>query len=374
MSSSTLPAAARGDAQVAPIWNVPYNRNPHFMGRDEDLKELRMSLASREPVRRVQAIHGLGGVGKSQVAAEFAYRFAGDFQIVWWMSADEPATLALAYSKLGQALGMRFPDGAKLDDIRHHVRRVLNGRHDWLLIFDNAAGPDDVKNYIPTDRTGQVLITSRNPNWGTVARPFSLRGMKRADAVGFLLSRTGRQGRGDSATRLAMALGDLPLALEQAAACIEQTGISFNDYLKRFETHWAELLKDVRYAGDYPDSVAMTWELSFRQVQEDMPPAADLMSLCAFLHADDISRALLREGAPRLPDELARTILDVVAFDEAVAALRKFSLIDTSEKAFSIHRLVGALARDRLTEDERLQWSTAAVDLVRGSFQFDSQD
>ncbi|HEV2296409.1 MAG TPA: FxSxx-COOH system tetratricopeptide repeat protein [Tepidisphaeraceae bacterium] len=374
MSSSTVPAASRADQQLAPIWNVPYNRNPHFLGRDEDLNELHVSMGARDPRTRVQAIHGLGGVGKSQLALEYAYRYASEYQIVWWLSADEPATLALMYSKLGQRLGMRFPDGAKLDDIRHHVRRVLNGRHDWLLIFDNAAGPEDVQNYIPQERTGQVLITSRNPNWGAVARPFPLRGMKRADAVAFLLSRTGRQGRGDDATRLAMALGDLPLALEQAAACVEQTGISFNDYLKRFETHWAELLKEVKYAGDYPDSVAMTWELSFRQVQEDMPAAADLLSLCSFLHPDEISRSLLREGAPRLPDSLARTILDVVSFDEAVAALRRYSLIDTTEKSFSIHRLVGALARDRLSDEERLSWATDAVNLVRGSFQFDSQD
>ena len=374
MASSTISAASKADAQVAPIWNVPYNRNPHFAGRDSDLTELHVALGSRDPVKRVAAIHGLGGVGKTQVAVEYAYRFASEFQIVWWLSSDEPATLALMYSKLGQRLGMRFPEGAKLDDVRHHVRRVLNGRHDWLLIFDNAAGPEDVQNYIPQERTGQVLITSRNPNWGSVARPFPLRGLKRAEAVAFLLSRSGRQGRGDSATRLAMALGDLPLALEQAAACIEQTGISFNDYLSRFETHWAELLKEVKYAGDYPDSVAMTWELSFRQVQEDMPAAADLLSLCSFLHPDDISRALLREGAPRLPEDLARTILDPVAFDDAVAALRRYSLIDTSEKSFSIHRLVGALARDRLTDDERLDWANHAISLVRGSFQFDSQD
>jgi len=374
MPSSTIPATSRADAQIAPIWNVPYNRNSHFQGRDDDLSELHVALGSREPLKRVTAIHGLGGVGKTQLAVEYAYRYAKEFQIVWWLSADEPATLALMYSKLGQRLGMRFPEGAKLDDVRHQVRRALNGRNDWLLIFDNAAGPEDVQNYIPQDRTGQVLITSRNPNWGVVARPFPLRGMKRADAVSFLLSRTGRQGRGDSATRLAMALGDLPLALEQAAACIEQTGISFNDYLKRFETHWAELLKEVKYAGDYPDSVAMTWELSFRQVQEDMPAAADLLSLCSFLHPDDISRALLREGAPRLPEELARTILDLVSFDEAVAALRRYSLVETSEKSFSIHRLVGALARDRLSDEERTEWATHAINLVRGSFQFDSQD
>jgi tetratricopeptide (TPR) repeat protein len=374
MPNSTLPAAARPDAQVAPVWNVPYNRNPHFVGRDADLDELHVSLGSRDDAKRVQAIHGLGGVGKTQLAVEYAYRYAKDFQIVWWLPADESATLGLAYAKLGQRLGMRFPDGAKLDDIRHHVRRVLNGRHDWLLVFDNAAGPEDVKNYLPQERTGQVLITSRNPNWGAVARPFPLRGMKRADAVAFLLSRTHRHGKGDEATRLAMALGDLPLALEQAAACIEQTGISFADYLARFETHWAELLKEVKYAGDYPDSVAMTWELSFRQVQEDMPAAADLLSLCAFLHPDDISRALLREGAPRLPENLARTILDAVAFDEAVAALRRYSLIDTGERSFSLHRLVGALARDRLSDEERTSWATDAVNLVRGSFQFDSQD
>ncbi|MDQ3440060.1 MAG: hypothetical protein M3478_06885, partial [Planctomycetota bacterium] len=88
MSSSTMPAASRADAQIAPIWNVPYNRNPHFAGRDEDLNELHVSLGSREPNKKVAAIHGLGGVGKTQVAVEYAYRCAKDFQIVWWLSAD----------------------------------------------------------------------------------------------------------------------------------------------------------------------------------------------------------------------------------------------------------------------------------------------
>ena len=115
MPSSTMPAASRVDAQVAPIWNVPYNRNPHFLGRDDDLHELHVSLGSRDPNKRVQAIHGLGGVGKTQIAVEFAYRFAKDFQIVWWLPSDEPATLALMYAKLGQHLGMKFPEGAKLD-------------------------------------------------------------------------------------------------------------------------------------------------------------------------------------------------------------------------------------------------------------------
>src|SRR5439155_6062329 len=125
--------------------------------------------------------------------------------------------------------------------------------------------------------------TSRNPNWESIARPFPLRPMKRVDSVQFLLNRTGQKKTDTSVGMLAQALGDLPLAMEQAAACIERTRIDFTAYLKRFETQWAELLGQVRTSGAYPDSVEATWELSLRRLQAEDPAATDLPALVAFL-------------------------------------------------------------------------------------------
>ena len=118
---------------------------------------------------------------------------------------------------------MKIPEGTGLDDIRHALRRVLDMRGDWLLIFDNAAGVDDIRNYIPIETQGHVIVTSRNPNWESIARTFPLKPMKRVDSVQFLLQRSGISKPDTAVGMLAQALGDLPLAMEQAAACIERT-------------------------------------------------------------------------------------------------------------------------------------------------------
>ncbi len=324
--------------------------------------------------RRVVAICGLGGVGMTQLALEFVHRFRDDYKIVWWVNADEAATLSLGYAKLATHLGMKIPEGTSLDDIRHALRRKLNERSDWLLIFDNAAGVEDIRNFLPQDRKGHVLITSRNPNWEAIARPFLLKPMKRGDSVQFLMSRTG-QSKSDSAVgMLAQALGDLPLAMEQAAACIERTRMDFGGYLKRFETHWAELLGEVRDRGEYPDSVEMTWAISVRQLHEEAPSAANLLNLLAFLGPDAIPRHLLQTGAAMLPEGLPAIVMDHQLLSAAITSLRNYSLIDDDGKVMGVHRLVGTLVRDRLNETERRVWAEAAVKMLVCAFKFDSHD
>jgi tetratricopeptide (TPR) repeat protein len=355
-------------------WNVPYQRNVHFTGREEELSDLSTSLAANESARHVQVICGLGGIGKTQLALEYAYRFKDSYKIVWWINSDEPATLSLGYAKLAAQLDMHIPEGTGLDDIRHAVRRKLNGRNDWLLIFDNVAGVDDVRNYLPQDRTGHVIITSRNPNWESVARPVLLRPMKRVDSVQFLLARTGKKKTDTSVGMLAQALGDLPLAMEQAAACIERTRIDFTGYLKRFETHWAELLSEVKDSTDYPDSVEMTWEISFRQLQDESPSAAELLNLLSFLGPDAIPRTLLRAGADDLPATLSDIVANDNTLDEAIASLRNYSLIDEDGGLIGVHRLVGTLVRDRLHDTERKTWAESAIRAVATAFRFDTYD
>src|SRR5881409_1619 len=183
MTSDSKPSGAGSPVaqatQATHAWSVPYARNIHFTGREEELADLKRSLISDQASRRVQVICGLGGVGKTQLALEYVYRNKNDYNVVWWINADEPATLALGYAKLATQLGMSIPEGMSLDDIRHALRRKLDERADWLLIFDNVTAADDIKNYLPIERKGHVIITSRNPNWDTVARTLPLRPMKR---------------------------------------------------------------------------------------------------------------------------------------------------------------------------------------------------
>ena len=352
------------------IFSVPYPRNPNFTGRDRLLDSLHRSLKSEDAAQRVQAVYGMGGVGKSHLALEYAHRHREDYGIVWWVPSEDPATASLHLAKLANRLGLRTPGEVTPEAVREALRRELSSRSDWLLVFDNASGPDDIAPLLP-DRTGSILITSRNPNWGGLAQSFCLRVLERSDSIAFLQKRTGLSNRDGSAGKLAQALGDLPLALEQAAATIEQTRITFADYLTRYEGHWAELLRSGRTPGDYPDTIAMTWELAFREVSRDVPVAAALLNLCSFLAPMEIPRSLLNETAASLPRPLSTSVADPVALDAVIGRLHHYSLIEANEKTISLHRLVAALVRDRLPQQQRENWCDVALRMMAGSFDFD---
>ena len=238
--------------------------------------------------------------------------------------------------------------------------------------MDNAPGPEELLNYIPQGSAGHVLITSRNPSWGGVAGTLLVREFQEAEALEFLLRRTNQTDEA-GATTLAKELGYLPLALEQAGAYVEATGRSLSDYLELFHTRQRQLLRRGRPA-DYPATVATTWDISMQQAREASPASPDLLSLCAFLAPDDIPRELLSQGTEHLPKSLARVVADPTTFDDAVAALRRYSLVGAAGDALSVHRLVQAVARDRLATRARKRWAEAAVRLVDAAFPFAQND
>jgi nucleoside phosphorylase/tetratricopeptide (TPR) repeat protein len=372
----------RGQVEPEPparIWNVPHQRNLNFTGRDQLLKDLRQSLTSGEATALTQAaLHGLGGVGKTQLALEYAYRHAPDYDLVWWVRSEDPVTLASDYAGLAGPLDLPEKGAADQETQVTAVRQALGQRGKWLLIFDNAGEPQDLTGFRPQGGGGQVLITSRNPAWGGVARPLDVKVWDRPESVAFLLKRTGRKVTTDekekaAAWQLAEELGDLPLALEQAGAYIEACGCSIADYLAMFRSQRQEVLKRGKPSQDYPDTVATTWELSFQKVKEASLAAADLLNLCAFLAPDDIPRELLVEGAEHLPESLDAAVHDPVAFNDALAVLRRYSLMEVADDALAVHRLVQAVVRDRLNKKGKEQWAGAAGEMVNEAFPFDIQ-
>jgi len=191
--------------------------------------------------------------------------------------------------------------------------------------------------------------------------------MERAESVAFLLKRTGQTDEA-AAGQLAETLGDLPLALAQAGAYVSQTGTTFPAYLDLFQSRRTELWAKERPPFDYPATVDTTWDLAFQQVQRASPAGADLLNLCAFLAPDDIPQDLLREGAQHLPRPLAEAVADPLKFDQAVAALLQYSLLERTGDALSVHRMVQAVARDRLAEGDRRTWAGATAQIVDGAF------
>ncbi|OGP74033.1 MAG: hypothetical protein A2Y80_01030 [Deltaproteobacteria bacterium RBG_13_58_19] len=218
-----------------------------------------------------------------------------------------------------------------------------------------------------------MLVTSRNPHWQSLAQPVSVPVWPREEAVQFLLRRTGQTDAG-AAQRLAESLGDLPLSLEQAGAYIAETGISLADYGELFQNRRDDLWGEEKAPLDYQHTVATTWSLTLDQVRQEAPEGADLLNLSSFLGPEDIPLFLLETEIDHIPESLKSIVTDPLARNRAVAALVRYSLVKKSGEGLTVHRLVQAVVRDRLVEEEREAWAAAAAKLVNSAFPFDSDD
>ncbi len=360
------------DSALPCLWNVPFNRNPNFAGRSELLVRLHRDLTSGRPGAGTQVLCGLGGVGKTQLAVEYAYRHARDYRLVRWIRADEPATLVADYAALAGELRLPTAEDRNQQQNLEAVRDWLNQNSGWLLVFDNAEGPGAVRDLLPQADTGHVLITSRNPNWRGCASAVKLSPLQPGDAVGFLLKRTGQPDR-EAAALLADELGCLPLALEQAGAYIDANAVLFADYLRLFRERRRLLWAREREPAGYQGKVTTTWNLAIEQVRRGCPAAADLITFAAFLAPDEIPLILFRPGAKHLPKRLAEAITDDLQMNDLIGALRRYSLVDGSGGTFAIHRLVQAVTRESMSQAECARWTAGALEATLAALPDDAK-
>ncbi len=350
------------------VWNVPYHRNPDFTGRTELLAEIRKAVMSR----KVTVLVGSAGVGKTQLAVEYAYRYARTYSMVWWIRAsDLLGSLKDAYVRLSGSLPMLPDKSTSSQSTTSLVQQQLDQRGNWLLVLDGVdeATQLELPLHLPVPRNGRILVTSRLAKWSDPhAQVLNVGNLTRAEAVEYLLRRMGRSDDAGAAA-VATALGDMPLALDTAAAFIEATGISFSDYRNQL-VHGRWNLLDSGSTERSITTVGDELRHSFRQVKLEAPGAADLLSLCAFLASDDIPRELVAQYAQNLQSHLIDVTSDAIALDQAIAALRRYTFVEVVGDALSVPPIVQAVVRD---EVER-RWAGIAVGLVNGVFPFDSDD
>src|SRR3989440_6562691 len=350
---------------LPPIWNIPYPQNPLFTGRDDLLTKLAATLRAGQPTALSQphAISGLGGIGKTQLALEHAYRSRQDYQVVLWAQAETREALTSSFQAIAALLGLSEQEAPESARVITAVKDWLRTHTDWLLILDNA---DDLKlahEFLPPSVSGHVLLTTRAQATGRFARRLEIEILPTEQGALFLLRRAGLLApdaiveqapahERDQACAICEELGGLPLALDQAGAYIEATGCSLADYQRLFQSRRAELLAEHHgLINDHPRSVATTWSLSFAQVEQKNPAAADLLRLCAFLAPDAIPETIITQGASHLGPQLAPVGTDAYLLNQAIAALRAYSLVQreaSSEGGFllSVHRLVQAVLKD----------------------------
>jgi Tfp pilus assembly protein PilF len=325
----------------AAIFNVPVMTRT-FVGRERALEQLGDGLVGEGAVAvtQVDAIHGLGGVGKTQLAARYARVHREDYDVIWWVRAEAPATLRADLGALAVALGLVDVDVDEPDAVAAAAGWLArNGR--WLLVFDNVTSPVAIAELVPEGEGGHVLITSRaHADWRSLsARPIALDVWEREESREFLRARSGEHDAGVLGD-VADALGDLPLALEQAAAYANTKAITLTAYRERLRDRAPELFAAGQPAG-YRHTVATVWNLAFSELAEQ-PVAADLARVCAHLAPARIPRELL-DAYTDVGDDPAVTAALV---DDAIELLLGYALLTaTADSTLAMHRLVQDVAR-----------------------------
>ena len=332
-------------------------RNSHFVGREDLLSTVRELLGNGPVALTPSADHQLGGTGRTQLAAEYAYRYADTYDLVWWIPAEQTAGMRAALVGLAQRLGL--PEARDINRTLGAVRDALSRGEpyrNWLVVFENANRPEDITPYLPSG-AGHVLVTSRNPRWTSeVAQAVPVGVFDRTDSVDFLRRRNPELPVA-GAERLADRLDDVPMALDQAAAARDATGWSVDEYLHRYDERAGELA--------FPTPIRVAWGLAADALRAASPAAARLLELCAFLASAPVSWHLLwaARGLDLAPD-LARTVRVERRLKAAMRLIGRYGLadLDPPGECLIVHPLVRGMLSQELSSDQH----SARLRAVRG--------
>jgi len=338
-------AAAEGHSQALKPPPRPFVGAPpriaSFTGRADELDRLDAILIGGRPVAVTQntrtgraAVQGIGGVGKTSLAVEYAYRYRDLYAGVWWCSAESRTDLVTSLARLAEELGVAAVDEADLEKAAQAaLRKLAEQRATFLLVYDNVTSPEEISDLLPASGA-RVLITSRFPDWSGWADEVSLDVLLPTEAVALLENRAGRKDE-EGAKILAEALGYLPLALDHAAAYCKRTQMRFADYA----TKAASLIAAAPRGAAYPRSVAVTFNLAIAQAIAQCPAAEPLMAYLAQCAPERIPMTLV-EGA--IADESERSTALLALTD---VSLLKHDPFEDGTPAVTVHRLVQAVTR-----------------------------
>ena len=368
---------------LSPYWLVPFPRNPFFTGREELLEVLHSRLHTGQKFSPAQsyAIQGLGGIGKTQLALEYAYRHALEYSAIFWIRAETAENIVGSLLRIAEVVQLPECEDRDQQRVLTEVQRWLATHSQWLLIWDNVEDPALLERFLPTAKLGAILITTRCQSLGTLARGIDLFPMEQEEGMLFLLRRAkalkleaeSQQLRQFSvllphqyaaAAELVATMGGLPLALDQAGAYIEETQCGLPAYLELFRVRHSTLLQQ---RGDrfceHPASVATTFALAFTATTRNHPVAGDLLRICALLQPDAIPEELFRQGCEYLGVALEGSCHDTLDWNRVVAGACSYSLLQRQPevRTLSMHRLVQAALLDAMIEEEQEQWNRQLI-------------
>ncbi len=362
---------------LAPYWNVPYQRNPFFTGRDNVLCQIHELLCHEHNALLNQscALSGLGGIGKTQTVIEYAYRYANDYSAIFWVAGQTSEGIVSSFVALANVLNLPGRQFQEQSHVVEAVLRWLTTHSRWLLIFDNVEDIALIKSFLPAARCGSLLFTSRRQAFEVAAQVLSLEPMTSEEGMRFLLGRARfssdlRASRDllapedeEALQKIVSLMDGLPLALDQVGSYIEATRCRLSDYLQLYQSSQQYFLDGRDAHADHPLSVTRTFTLIFEQLEQSHAPAAELLTVCAFLAPEAIPEAFFREGAASLGPELEALITNPLAFHTTISVLLAYSLLQRNPGAqtVTVHRLVQEVLKGSLSKAAQQMWASHVI-------------
>jgi tetratricopeptide (TPR) repeat protein len=384
-SPRPLPTRERKQFFLTSSWNIPYTPNPFFTGREDALAQLHEALNTKGTA----AVSGMPGVGKTQTAVEYAHRHRSEYKLILWARAEARETLISDYVNIADILQLPEVRAQEQNLAVGAVKRWFDANPDWLLILDNADDLTLVREFLPATPKGRTILTTRAQATGAIATNIEVLKMEEYEGALFLLRRAKILAEDltlesaavedrNKAIEITKEVDGLPLALDQAGAFIEESSSSPAEYLYLYRTQGADLRKRRgEHVLGHPESVEITFSLSFNKVEAASPTTADLLRACAFLAPDLIPEEIFTEGGTHLGDLLAATVNNHLSFIDTVKETLRYSLLrrDPDARTLSIHRVVQDVLKDNMDEDGQRQWTKRVVKAVNQVLpEFDETD
>ena len=371
-------AVSAGQAMTADLPRFPGNgpdisgRIPEpradFAGRTRELGLISDALLNRRADSTIQAfaICGLGGVGKTALAAQYAHRLRSRYAITWWVRAEDASTISADLSAL--ALEMDIPKSPAQEKIIRALWRELRRRGPWLIVFDNVDSYASVRHFWPVEGSGHVLLTSRRKDdWQALGDSSVELGVLSMDEAVLVVQKRAPDVDEKAASLLARRLDRLPLALAQASSYIFKAKISVEDYLDRLERYTDEVL--TRFPpDDYSETVQTTWSVSISRAEGEAGGCRHLLNMCGYLAPDRIPRSLFSDHTDILPTRLRALVSKPVSYEGALAELSGYSMITLDAENLSVHRMVQHIIRAQMPTKQQQSWTRTAVRLLDAAF------